>query len=86
MRDSCQNSALHFSIPRGDTLTPQGGDISFSPAHSRVAMLRQEFEEELSLDQTLLENLLSVFPEETSVLKNISMLEEMMETSNDSAR
>ena len=61
------------------SLTPSSGEIVFSPARLRVAMLRQEFEQELDLNATLMDNMFSVFGFETGILARLDSLEKELE-------
>ena len=68
-------------------LEPTTGDVVKSSKDLRVAMLRQEFVDELVRDRTLREEFLSVFTEEAKLLEDIREaereLEKMTETDAD---
>jgi hypothetical protein len=65
-----------------DSLQPMTGTIQIAPSHARIALLSQEFEEELLLTESLGENLMAVFPEESRVLKRIAEIEKVMDSSS----
>jgi len=60
-------------------LEPTTGDVLKSKADLRVAMLRQEFIDELVLERTLTEEFMSVFEEETQILKDLREAEKKLE-------
>jgi ATP-binding cassette, subfamily F, member 3 len=61
-------------------LEPTTGDVVKSSKDLRVAVLRQEFVEDLVLTRTLREELLSVFTEENRILEDIKQAEIALET------
>lgn len=61
-------------------LEPTTGDVVKSSKDLRVAILRQEFIDELVLDRTLREELLSVFEKENKVLQELKEVENALET------
>jgi ABC-type cobalamin/Fe3+-siderophores transport system ATPase subunit len=64
-------------------LEPTTGDVVKSSKDLRVAMLRQEFIDELDMTRTLREELLQAFDEEQRLLKGITELEEEVSRTTD---
>uniref|UniRef100_A0A6U2Q7G8 ABC transporter domain-containing protein n=1 Tax=Leptocylindrus danicus TaxID=163516 RepID=A0A6U2Q7G8_9STRA len=60
-------------------LEPTTGDVVKSSKDLRVAMLRQEFVDELVMDRTLREEFLSVFEEEAQILNDLRACEKELE-------
>lgn len=60
-------------------LEPTTGDVAKSSKDLRVAMLRQEFVDELVMDRTLKEEFMSVFVEETQILDDLRAAEKELE-------
>mmetsp|Transcript_1110 Transcript_1110/g.2342 ORF Transcript_1110/g.2342 Transcript_1110/m.2342 type:complete len:973 (-) Transcript_1110:136-3054(-) len=60
-------------------LEPTTGDVVKSSKDLRVAMLRQEFVDELVLDRTLMEEFMSVFEEENGILMDLKEAEKELE-------
>ena len=65
-------------ILSGD-MEPTTGDVVKSKLDLRVAMLRQDFVDELVPDQTLMEEFMSVFQEETQILTDLRDAETQLE-------
>ena len=65
-------------IMSGD-MEPTTGDVVKSKLDLRVAMLRQDFVDELVPDQTLMEEFMSVFQEETQILTDLRDAETQLE-------
>jgi len=63
-------------------LEPTTGDVVKSSRDLRVAMLRQEFVEELVPERTLQEEFLSVFEEENKILMDLKENENALETTD----
>mmetsp|Transcript_38815 Transcript_38815/g.56649 ORF Transcript_38815/g.56649 Transcript_38815/m.56649 type:complete len:892 (+) Transcript_38815:143-2818(+) len=61
-------------------MEPTTGDVVKSSKDLRVAVLRQEFVEELVLDRTLKEEFMSVFTEENKILMDLRAAEQKLET------
>eukprot|EP00522_Entomoneis_paludosa_P006858 CAMPEP_0172440212 /NCGR_PEP_ID=MMETSP1065-20121228/921_1 /TAXON_ID=265537 /ORGANISM="Amphiprora paludosa, Strain CCMP125" /LENGTH=871 /DNA_ID=CAMNT_0013188997 /DNA_START=52 /DNA_END=2667 /DNA_ORIENTATION=- len=66
-------------------LEPTTGDVVKSSKSLRVAMLRQEFVDELILTRTLREEMLSVFDEENKILQDLKDAEEELASLGDEA-
>jgi len=64
-------------------LEPTTGDVVKSSKRLRVAMLRQEFVDELVLDRTLKEEFLSVFEEEIAIMEDLKKAEVELEQLGD---
>lgn len=64
-----------------DELEPTTGDIVKSSSDLRVAMLRQEFIDELVPERTLREEFLSVFEDENAILQELRDCERELENS-----
>jgi len=60
-------------------MEPTTGDVVKSKKDLRVAMLRQEFVDELVPDRTLLEEFMSVFEEENKILEDLREAENQLE-------
>lgn len=60
-------------------MEPTTGDVVKSNKDLRVAMLRQEFVDDLVLDRTLMEEFMSVFEEENQILKDLRENEDKLE-------
>jgi len=60
-------------------MEPTTGDVVKSKKDLRVAMLRQEFVDELVPDQTLMEEFMSVFEEENQILTDLRDAEQQLE-------
>jgi ATPase subunit of ABC transporter with duplicated ATPase domains len=60
-------------------MEPTTGDVVKSKKDLRVAMLRQEFVDELLPDRTLLEEFMSVFEEENQILEDLREAETQLE-------
>lgn len=60
-------------------MEPTTGDVVKSKKDLRVAMLRQEFVDDLVLDRTLMEEFMSVFEEENQILKDLRENEDKLE-------
>jgi ATP-binding cassette, subfamily F, member 3 len=61
-------------------LEPTTGDVVKSSKDVKVAILRQEFVDELALDRTLREELVSVFTEENKILQDLKSIEAELES------
>jgi ATPase subunit of ABC transporter with duplicated ATPase domains len=59
------------------------GEIVKQPSSLKLAFLRQEFYDELDLDRTLKEELMSVFTEETKLMEELAEVEKEIETTMD---
>ena len=60
-------------------LEPTAGDVVKSHKDLRVAMLRQEFIDEIDLTRTLREEFISVFTEEAEIMAQLSQAEKELE-------
>ena len=70
-----EGKTTQLRILNGD-LEPTTGDVLKSSKDLRVAMLRQEFVDELVLDRTLKEEFMSVFEEEAKILADLRSCED----------
>lgn len=61
-------------------LEPTAGDVVKSHKDLRVAMLRQEFIDEIDLSRTLREEFISVFTEEAEIMAQLSQAEKELES------
>ena len=61
-------------------LEPTTGDVVKSNKDLKVAMLRQEFVDELVPERTLMEEFMSVFDKETQILRDLRAAEKELET------
>ncbi len=64
-------------------LEPTTGDVVKSSKNLQVAFLRQEFTDEMKMDNTLKEELLSAFKEEQKILDEISKVEDEISRTTD---
>lgn len=78
----CQSTLL--KIISGD-IEPSYGKFSKSPPLLRLSYLKQEFLDHIDPSRSLLDEILSVFSEEVSVVRAIEELEARINDSNDSS-
>lgn len=76
--------STQLKIISGD-LEPSYGKIFKSPANLRLSFLRQEFLDHIDPNRSLLDEILSVFSEEISILQRIEHLESKISDSVDTS-